>query len=143
MRHAARSMAAWEGFAAATEVMRTHLGYKRRHSGESVLSTNARNRSSETSGREVVPMMRTAEPWHGNGFGLRRCAFRHISAVFRLLAQSMMRTLTEQTLYRWRKEYGGPKVDQAKRLKDLERVRGQSLVYPSRGSRKLGELTWR
>ena len=29
--------------------------------------------------------------------------------------------ITEQTYYRWRKEYGGLKVDQAKRLKDLER----------------------
>lgn len=27
---------------------------------------------------------------------------------------------TEQTYYRWRKEYGGLKVDQAKRLKELE-----------------------
>ncbi len=29
--------------------------------------------------------------------------------------------LTEQTYYRWRKEYGGLKTDQAKRLKELER----------------------
>ncbi len=29
--------------------------------------------------------------------------------------------VAEQTYYRWRKEYGGMKVDQAKRLKDLER----------------------
>jgi transposase-like protein len=29
--------------------------------------------------------------------------------------------VTEQTYYRWRKEYGGLKTDQAKRLKDLER----------------------
>ena len=29
--------------------------------------------------------------------------------------------LTEQTYYRWRKEYGGLRVDQAKRLKELER----------------------
>ena len=29
--------------------------------------------------------------------------------------------VTEQTYYRWRKEYGGMQVDQAKRLKDLER----------------------
>ena len=28
--------------------------------------------------------------------------------------------VTEQTYFRWRKEYGGLKVDQAKRLKDLE-----------------------
>jgi putative transposase len=29
--------------------------------------------------------------------------------------------ITVQTYYRWRKEYGGLKVDQAKRLKELER----------------------
>lgn len=28
--------------------------------------------------------------------------------------------ITEQTYYRWRKEYGGLRVDQAKRLKQLE-----------------------
>ena len=28
--------------------------------------------------------------------------------------------VTEQTFYRWRKEYGGMRVDQAKRLKELE-----------------------
>jgi transposase-like protein len=45
-----------------------------------------------------------------------------------LLAQGQMvpevsRSLgiTEQTYYRWRKEYGGLRVDQAKRLKELER----------------------
>jgi len=29
--------------------------------------------------------------------------------------------ITVQTFYRWRKEYSGLKLDQAKRLKDLER----------------------
>ena len=28
--------------------------------------------------------------------------------------------VTEQTFYRWRKKYGGMRVDQAKRLKELE-----------------------
>jgi transposase-like protein len=28
--------------------------------------------------------------------------------------------VTEQTYYRWRKEYGGMRIDQARRLKDLE-----------------------
>ena len=28
---------------------------------------------------------------------------------------------TEQTFYRWRKEYGGLQVDQAKRFKDMEK----------------------
>ena len=29
--------------------------------------------------------------------------------------------ISEQSYYRWRKEYGGLKVDQAKKMKDLER----------------------
>ena len=29
--------------------------------------------------------------------------------------------VTDQTYYRWRKEYGGIRTDQAKRLKDLEK----------------------
>ena len=29
-------------------------------------------------------------------------------------------SITEQTYYRWRKEYGGLQVDQARRLKELE-----------------------
>ena len=29
--------------------------------------------------------------------------------------------VTEQTYYRWRREYGGMRVEQAKRLKELER----------------------
>jgi transposase-like protein len=29
--------------------------------------------------------------------------------------------ITENTYYRWRREYGGLRVDQAKRLKELER----------------------
>jgi len=30
-------------------------------------------------------------------------------------------SVTEQTYYRWRKEYGGMRIEQAKRLKDLEK----------------------
>ena len=33
--------------------------------------------------------------------------------------------ITEQTYYRWRKEYGGLKVDQARRLKELEKENGR------------------
>jgi len=38
--------------------------------------------------------------------------------------------VSEQTYYRWRKEYGGMRVDQAKRLKELEQenVRLKKLV---------------
>ena len=38
--------------------------------------------------------------------------------------------VTEQTYYRWRKQYGGMKVEQARRLKELEKenVRLKKLV---------------
>ena len=38
--------------------------------------------------------------------------------------------ITEQTYYRWRKEFGGLRIDQAKRLKELEKenVRLKKLV---------------
>ena len=38
--------------------------------------------------------------------------------------------VSEQTYYRWRKEYGGMRVDQAKRLKELEQenIRLKKLV---------------
>jgi transposase-like protein len=42
--------------------------------------------------------------------------------------------ITEQTYYRWRKEYGGMKVDQARRFKELRRripgSRSSSLISP-------------
>ena len=33
--------------------------------------------------------------------------------------------ITEQTYYRWRREYGGMKVSQARRLKELKRENGR------------------
>ena len=33
--------------------------------------------------------------------------------------------ISEQTYYRWRKEYGGMRVDQARRLKELETENGR------------------
>jgi transposase-like protein len=33
--------------------------------------------------------------------------------------------IAEQTYYRWRKEYGGLKLDQARRLKELEKENGR------------------
>ena len=36
--------------------------------------------------------------------------------------------VTEQTYYRWRKEYGGLKVEQAKKLKQLEKERLHMLM---------------
>ena len=38
--------------------------------------------------------------------------------------------ITEQTYYRWRKQYGGMRIEQARRLKDLEKenIRLKKLV---------------
>jgi transposase-like protein len=36
--------------------------------------------------------------------------------------------VSEQTYYRWREEYGGMRVDQAKRLKETENIRLKKLV---------------
>jgi transposase-like protein len=33
--------------------------------------------------------------------------------------------ITEQTYYRWRKEYGGMRIEQAKKLKELEKENGR------------------
>ena len=46
--------------------------------------------------------------------------------------------VSEQSYYRWRKEYGGLRTDQAKRLKDLEKENGR-LRCPS--SKQLGLLS--
>ena len=40
--------------------------------------------------------------------------------------------VTEQTYYRWRKAYGGMKVDQAKRLKELEAENTRLISAPVR-----------
>ena len=39
--------------------------------------------------------------------------------------------ITEQTYYRWRKEYGGMKLDQAKRLKELKEENGHLERLPA------------
>jgi len=42
------------------------------------------------------------------------------------LARTLQRLeVSEQTLYRWRKQYGGMKAPDAKRLKELERENGK------------------
>ena len=56
--------------------------------------------------------------------------------------------VTEQTYYRWRKEYGGLRMDQAKRLKDLEKenARLKRLVADQaldiQGLKELAEGKW-
>ena len=59
------------------------------------------------SAEEIVNKLRQAEVELGKGSSM--------PTVCKLLG------VTEQTYYRWRKEYGGLKSDQAKKLKELER----------------------
>ena len=56
---------------------------------------------------EIVTKLRQVEVLVGQGTA-RIDAIREIGVV-------------EQTYYRWRKQYGGPRINQAKRRKDLER----------------------
>ena len=55
---------------------------------------------------QIIIKLREAEVLHTKG--------ETIESICRHLG------ITEQTYYRWRKEYGGIRVDQAKRLKSLE-----------------------
>ena len=65
---------------------------------------------------QIITMLREAEVLQSQGMT--------IGEIGRKLG------ITEQTYYRWRKEYGGMRVDQAKRLKTLEKenVRLKKLV---------------
>ena len=63
------------------------------------------------SAEEIIQKLREAEVLLQKGQGVAQ-ACRQIG-------------VTEQTYYRWRKEYGGMRADQAKRLKDLEKENTQ------------------
>jgi transposase-like protein len=60
---------------------------------------------------QIVSMLREAEVLLGKG--------QSIAEVCRGLG------ITDQTYYRWRKEYGGLRMDPAKRLKELEQENGR------------------
>jgi len=45
----------------------------------------------------------------------------HLSQGATIAGTSRKLGITEQTYYRWRKEYGGLRVEQAKKLKSLEK----------------------
>ena len=45
----------------------------------------------------------------------------HISQGMPIAEASWKIGVTEQTYYRWRKEYGGLRIEQAKKLKNLEK----------------------
>ena len=63
------------------------------------------------SAEEIINKLREAEVGLAKG--------RALAEVCKQIAVS------EQTYYRWRREYGGLKVTQAKRLKELERENGR------------------
>ncbi len=54
----------------------------------------------------------------------------HINQGMPIAATSRKIGVTEQTYYRWRKEYGGLRIEQAKKLKTLEKenIRLKKLV---------------
>jgi putative transposase len=56
---------------------------------------------------QIIPKLREAEVELGKG------------ATVGLVCKRL--GVTEQTYYRWRKEYGGLRLDQARRLKELEK----------------------
>ncbi len=56
---------------------------------------------------QIITMLREAEVLHSKGM--------RMSEICRQLG------ISAQTYCRWRKEYGGMRVDQAKRLKELEK----------------------
>ena len=58
------------------------------------------------SAEQIINKLREAEVWTPKGETME-------SAIRKL-------GVTRNTFYRWRKEYGGMRVDQAKRLKELE-----------------------
>lgn len=60
---------------------------------------------------DIINKLREAEVLTSQG--------KTVSQVCRVLS------ISDQTYYRWRKEYGGMGTDQAKRLKELERENAQ------------------
>ena len=56
---------------------------------------------------QIIRHLRLAEVLYSQG--------RSVSEICREIG------VTENTYYRWRKEYGGMRINQAKRLKELER----------------------
>jgi len=56
---------------------------------------------------QIIRLLRQAEVLSSQG--------RNLSEICREIG------VTENTYYRWRKQYGGMRVNQAKRLKELER----------------------
>ena len=78
--------------------------------GRRVRRRSGRSRRRHTP-EQIITALREAEVGLANG--------KTVGMVSRDLG------ISEQTYYRWRKEYGGMKVDQARHLKELERENAQ------------------
>lgn len=65
------------------------------------------SRGKRFTAEQIITILREVEIYQGKGMtaeqAIRQCG------------------VSEQTYYRWRKEYGGMQVSQAKRLKDVEK----------------------
>ena len=55
------------------------------------------------------------------GAGRERLILEHPHLSQEVFQEVHSDAVSEQTYYRWRKEYGGLRTDQAKRLKELEK----------------------
>ena len=55
------------------------------------------------------------------GAGRERPILEHLHLPQEVFQEVYSDAVSEQTYYRWRKEYGGLRTDQAKRLKELEK----------------------
>jgi len=62
-------------------------------------------------GEQIIGKLREAEVLLGQG--------ATVAEVSRKIG------ITEQTYYRWRREYGGMRLEQARRLKELEKENGR------------------
>lgn len=65
------------------------------------------SRGKRFTSEQIIKILREVEIYSGQG--------QTIAQASRACA------ITEQTYYRWRKEYGGLHIDQARRFKDLEK----------------------
>ena len=64
-------------------------------------------RGKQESAKQIIPKLRLVEVEVARG---------------KIVAESVKKIgVTEQTYYRWKKKFGGLRVDQAKRLKELEK----------------------
>ena len=96
------------------------------------LKTNRLNSWSMTSSEVMRRSTRIAR--HSRGHSMTRRAFKPEQIINKLREAEVLLSqgatvgeasrkigVTEQTYYRWRREYGGMRVEQARRLKELEK----------------------